>query len=360
MEPRSHYRTAPVFACVLFGVSAVGSAYPIAPRSLWDLAFESERVVVARVEGVSHRVAGDDHFETSVARLRVLETWKGTSMPAVEVTFTEGLICPAPDRYIEGETVLAFLESGQARLSRMADSKSRQELADKWSGRWFTVALSYGTLYPEPEELPVFRQLVAEALKLQSRGPVPDADRKHWLVKAASNPATRWHGLYDLMRNADPIHSYYDHRPAQADLAASLTGEERATLADAFVKAPLLDHTVPMMLRVLANHPDSQVDLVGLAVVDTALAEEEVPFWVHEAMPLVRARFGEVPKPPKRARNKKDCDLGADPLLRSIERTDAETRRAWSQARERLGLPSVALLPHLARRIRGVGATTPP
>lgn len=73
MEPRSHYRTAPVFACVLFGVSAVGSAYPIAPRTLWDLALESERVVVARVEA---SVIESQETTTSKPALPACGCWK--------------------------------------------------------------------------------------------------------------------------------------------------------------------------------------------------------------------------------------------------------------------------------------------
>ena len=216
--------------------------------------------------------------------------------------------------------------------------------------------------YPEPEEVPVFRRLLAEAVELQARKAVPEGDRRRWLVRAAADPATRWDGLYDLSRDSDPTHAFYDSRPAQRGLVGALTADERATLAAAFAKAPLLDRTVPMMLKVLAGHPDRDVDLTALAAVDTALAAERMPFWVHEAMPLVLARFGEVlPRPAKCAKkDKRDCDFLDDPLLRSMERTDAQMRLDWAAARQRLGLPVVDLLPLSPRRIRGVGAATPP
>jgi len=362
MERRGTIRTAAATAAAFFGTAAAGLTYPIAPRTLWDLAAEAERVVLARVAEVSHR-SGEDDFASSVARLHVLETWKGAATPSVAVAFMEGFVCPAPDRYVEGETVLAFLESGETRARAISDDGQRRTLAGRWSGQWFTVGLSYGTLYPDPEAVPTLRQLVAEALQLQSHRSVRDRDRRQWLVRAAAEPATRWHGLYGLSRDTDSMHSFYDRRPPPPDLAASLTLEERSTLASAFCKAPLLDHTVPMMLKILADHPDREVDLVAVAAVESALEEKTLPFWVQEAMPLVLGRFGEVAKGKRRERGEKDggdCDFTDDPLFRSMESNDDEIRRAWGEARARLGLPFVARLPRPARRVRGVGDDTPP
>jgi hypothetical protein len=345
---------------IVLGCSAAGSAYPIAPRTLWDLAQEAELVVLAYVDSVTRGATSVDDFDSSVAHLRVLESWKGGRHAAVDVSFTEGLICPAPARYVEGEIVLAFLESGEARARGIEKKSERRRWAENWAGRWFTVALSYGTLYPEPDEVPVFRRLLTEAVELQARASVPERDRRRWLLRAAVEPATRWHGLYDLSRESDPMHAFYDRRPAQRGLA--LAADERATLAAAFAKAPVADGTVPMMLKVLSGHPDREVDLTGLAAVDTALAADQVPYWVHEAMPLVLARFGEMPPRPAKCakKDKRDCELLDDPLLRAMERTDVQARRDWAEARQRLGLPAVDPLPLSRRRVRGVGAATPP
>jgi hypothetical protein len=343
-----------------------GLTYPIAPRTLWDLAAEAERVVLARVVVVSHGFAllvAFEDMETSVAQLRVLETWKGVTTRTVSVDFTPGFVCPAPDRYLEGETVLAFLESGESRTRGITDAQARKKLAKKWSGRWFTVALSYGTLYPDPEAVPAMRQLVAEALRLQSQGAVSDADRRQWLVRAAAEPATRWHGLYGLSRQSDAMHSFYDRREAPLDLVSSLTSVERWTLARAFCADPLLDQTVPMMLRVLAGHRDRAVDFTALAAIETALGDEPVPFWVHEAVPLVAARFGPG-APAERSTPAKmdgpDGDFTDDPLFRRMDRDDGDLRRLWAEARVRLGLPIAPRLPRSTQRVRAVGGDTPP
>lgn len=342
---------------VVLGTAPMASAYPIAPRTLWDLVGEAERVVLARVDVVTRAAGNDGAFQGSTARLEILETWKGPPGSSVEVSFFGGMICPAPDRYIEGETVLAFLESGEARLAEIKEAKERDTFAERWSGRWFTVALSYGTLYPEPEAVPVFRELVADALELRAHGPVPEAERRRWLVRAAVDPATRWHGLYDLARDADTVHSFYDHRPASPDVG--LASEDLARLAGAFHDDPALDNTVPMMLKVLAGYPSRDVDLAGLAAVETALSEKKVPYWVHQAILLVRARFGDVPQKPKRKKGKGECNFADDPLLRSLDMSDDEVRREWAQTRQRLGLPSVAPLPRRPRPYRGVGGDTP-
>ena len=60
----------------------------------------------------------DAYLDRDVAVLRVLETWKGPLTRQVTVHFSSNLICPAPPRYVEGETVLAFLERGETQVRR--------------------------------------------------------------------------------------------------------------------------------------------------------------------------------------------------------------------------------------------------
>lgn len=105
--------------------------------------------------------------------------------------FPAGLICPAPPVYVKGRDVVAFL--------------------DRYQGKWFTVGLSYGTLYPEDRnQLEDLRVMVRQAVTLQAKGRVPGKDRLDWLVEAAIRPGTRWHGLYELRPGSDELHSYYD------------------------------------------------------------------------------------------------------------------------------------------------------
>ena len=104
-------------------------------------------------------------------------------------------------------------------------------------GRWFTIGLSYGTLYPDAEDVPAFRELVRAAEALQSAGPVTEEARREWLVRAAERRATRWHGLYELAPSTDVLHFFYDssgREPGARPLAAEL-----GRLARGFVKEPV-------------------------------------------------------------------------------------------------------------------------
>ena len=158
-------------------------AYPITPVTLWDLVQEADLVLLADVAEVTEAVetAGTDLRGApsasrmggpgSIAHLRIREAWKGVADGTVEVAFDPNYICPAPPRYVAGKTVVAF-------LTRDGDTLS-------------TLALSYGTHYPSPADIPVYRDRVREARDLQARGNVSDADRLAWLVRAASRRATR-------------------------------------------------------------------------------------------------------------------------------------------------------------------------
>lgn len=323
----------------LLVIAASGAgAYPISPVPLWSLTEGSETIVFAEVVRVVHEKwpepeeegVYDETFDwnRSVASLRILETWKGSADGEIEVRFPGDLTCPAPPRYVEGEDVVAFLS-----------------LTEKG---WTTVALSYGTLYPENrEELANLRRMTGRAVSLQEKGQVSPADRLDWLVEAASLPGTRWHGLYELEPQGDEIHSFYDREDREV---LSLTPAHWQRIARGFVERPAADFTLPMILKLLASHADPQMDETAAAVLEGAVAEKRLPYWFDEALVLVLERFGDrTAKARVDAIRKGCCDLD-----------EKKARALWKAAKSELGIHQGARLEASRRKVRGVGPETPP
>jgi hypothetical protein len=402
--------TAALLALSIVLGTAPARAYPIPPVPLWGLSEQADSIVVARVKKVEeHRATQQemndpqaDPWERDVAVLTIVETWKGNPLRQVRVNFTASMMCPAPPRYIEGSTVLAFLERGEtlvrhvreerARLaaererlkaqavepdptsSRAAgetgeenDAASGEEETDtsqwaeqerRWeerqTGRWLTVGLSYGTLYPEPADLPVYRDLVREAARLQSRGRVPDSARREWYLRAAERRATRWHGLYELAPATDALHSFYD-TSGRTGGDPGLSSRELDRLARGFVREPSFDNTLPMALSLFSGYASREVDRAAVSVIEALLARNTFPWWTREAMAQVLARYAD---PDARARvglDEPDCE---EPL--GCTRIDPPALPGiWREARRQLGIPDVAPARIPTRRVPGVGGETP-
>lgn len=252
-------------------------AYPIPPQPLWRLLERAERVVLAEVEALE-TLEGEEAkvFHGTVARLRVLETWVGEPAAEVSVSFSPTMVCPAPARYVEGRTVLAFL--------------ARRDASEPWS----TVGLSYGTLYLRQDELPVWREAVAEGAALLARGTVSEDERRRWHVLRAARAATRWHGIYPLDQRADRMHALYDDREGGP---VTLTPEEQRVLAEGLVAEPQLDSNLIGMLERLREHRSEAVDAIAASAVMTVLDEDRSPYFLDRLVELSLARWGLKPGP---------------------------------------------------------------
>lgn len=304
-----------ILTCVCLSTTALG--YPIQPQGLWELTQHAELVVIATVEEGPAGTAVPTSFAAaaswtpnsreSVVRLRVRETIKGNPAELVEVRGSVGMLCPAPDIYPLGETVLAFLQGDH--------------------GRWRVDALSYGTLYPDDDELPLFKQRILEAVALQS-GKFTAKQKTDWAVRAATRRATRWHGLRELP-------------PA----STALDDEQRRLLSTGFVAEPSADATTGKLAALLRGHPDPQLDRTLVGAVD-CLLEGRDSLAAFDAMYEVILRAG-----------------GTRRLFVGINTSAWEhdlgvLRRVWANAREVLHLPEGVKVLTKTPRIRGVGEDT--
>jgi hypothetical protein len=218
---------------------------------------------------------GEARDGRTIAKLQVLETWKGQAVSEVTVRYRGTLICPAPPHFEEGQTVLTFLSNEKG-------------------GTWAVVGLSYGTLYPEADELPVLRQATKEILSLP---PGDVAAETELLINLASRRATRWDGLFELVPEGDRLHDFYRREQPRGD-ASKLTGAQLARVAAAFIKEPSVDQSLPMTLLLLAGFPDRDFDRTVVGVIDAMVVLESLPYWFEDALHLAMARLAPGETPP--------------------------------------------------------------
>jgi hypothetical protein len=308
---------------LLLAVSLPAGAYPISPQTLVAQVQRADLIVLAKTVSLSElpRKNSSD-WNRAVAHLEVLETWKGAAPPQLEVPFPASLTCPAPPRYIQGETVLAFLS--------------------KHEGKWITVGLSYGTLYPGPDELPVLREAARSILALRAGDA---AAHRQLLTGLASRRATRWDGLFELVPEGDDLHNYYRREQPQGN-AGQLTQAELAAISSGFISEPSGDQTLTMLLVLLAGYPDTAFDRTVAGVIDSILALEHLPWWFADAYDLALARLA-----PGRAAPKHDS---------FTEPEIGVYRQSWQPIRQGLDLGApvpVIKLPGFGAP--GVGRRTP-
>lgn len=346
-------RVSRIAALALPALLAAGSAgaYPIPPVTLWQLAKDADVVVLAQVIRVDSPERGDgDHFARDTAHLKVHELWKGDAYGSIEVAFGRGVICPAPPRYEPGETVLAFLHRGATALADWgldANSADARRTAARLTGRYVTVGLSYGTLYPRDEELPFLRDLVADALALQSRPTLPEGEGRAWHVRAASRRVTRWQGLYGLMTGPRDALARHDWpRPSSATPSA----DERREVMRGFIEEPSADDTVAMTLKFAGHQPEPEFDRAVLGQIERVLAGDEGAYWLPDAMRAVLERFGS--KDAERDLRFKEPDDYRPPHPKAL-------RAAWRKARVLYEVPEVPPAAAPPSEMSGVGGLTP-
>jgi hypothetical protein len=321
-----------VLAFVALPNSAV--AFPISPQTIWELTQSADRIVLARVDSVGRAAStvkrgnGDEYPER--ARLEVIETWKGQHEPKLEVSFDSSYVCPAPERYLPGKRVVAFLYREKS--------------------QWVTVALSYGTRYPVGEAAEAeYRRSVQLAVKEQQtlsppkQGERPPRASRSWALASIEGRATRWDGLYALSSETDPTHAYYDQSRNQQ---IAISDEILAQVEAAFVRAPSYDSTLPQMLRLLKSRKSVAVTQAASDAIETALSGASTSYCMPEAIDLLAERLeNKKAEPPINLETQAgsldervaaEAKLAArTPLKRSTVEREESDQRVWAALKQR-------------------------
>lgn len=237
-----------ILVCLLTCISLSVWAYPINPRPLRKLIMESEFIIVGEVQKIDTASAYDNkhsifsHF--SVATILVNQVVQGNiQQKTIKVRFYPYMTCPAPARYREGTTVLAFLDE---------------------EGDYFgTHALSYGSKTLEEQDLKIYLQRIIEMQKIQQ---IPDTIQQRqqtvdWLVRCTEHQATRWEGIYELSPESDFM-SYYDYDPSES-FKYSLKPEQKAKLKKIILQDDKITYEdLGMVDLVMLGNEDEMLDLL--------------------------------------------------------------------------------------------------
>lgn len=124
-----------------------GSGWSARSEPLWDRVAASEAIVLARVTRIKPDCSEMPDGTDRVARLEVVEIWKGSPPLRLEVPFNVYLAWPPAPRYRVGELVVAFLRHDQ--------------------GVWTTVGMVDGAVSPPPGQLVDLRARVRRVVLMQ-------------------------------------------------------------------------------------------------------------------------------------------------------------------------------------------------
>jgi len=243
--------------------ATIAHAYPIPPVPLRQLVDDADVIAVVKVQAVVGSVCGrwgcavrTEAVETPASQpapssgaaptdgqgadsagkraatledyvallpVAVLEVTKVLKGPArigklLWVRFEGYLICPAPPRYVPGETVLVFLKQS------------------KRFGGWQTCSLSYGTIVLDDQA--ARDDYVARVCEWLDIAAIQDTDQRRmqtleWLLRCIESPHTRWEGAYDLYRDSDRWERAHGGVARTENLLAHMSPEQKRRLLGA-------------------------------------------------------------------------------------------------------------------------------
>jgi hypothetical protein len=230
-------------AVVLAGVVLAASAsapYPIPPVPLRELIEEADLIAIATVREVRHvgdeeSMDFDELWYSDLAKLEIKAVLAGDLVEEVDVYYCCSLACPAPPRYVPGETSLVFLYENEDRPG------------------WGTCSLSYGQKKVTGSGMR--DAYVARIREMQAIAKVKDPEERHketldWLVECAVHPATRWEGTYELVGHEHTVGFVDRYRPPN-ELARHLTAEHQERLLRAFHETGSYDDSGSLLLVAL-------------------------------------------------------------------------------------------------------------
>jgi len=336
--------------------------------SLWDLIGSADAVVVARVVSLGRGASpqevsaftGVDAHDT--ATLEVIDAWKGTPPPELQVDLFDG----AQRGYVVGEVVLAFLVEGTAMAQRLRIAQAQIEAEEEAEAEAGVDGMTAGEWSEPPSWSPEERARALEKAAADVRHFEEWVDGR-WIENGLSEDARSrtndLESLEDFVRAAARLHATGTdthqeghtgwvvsalERPGMRDALVidmaelstskeSLTDADLQRIARVFADAPSVGYADLPMLKLLASYPDPAVDAAAASVVEAALRMDPIPDWAPPMVSAALARYGDhfVER------------IGRDDRDRQGRLIEESSGRGtlpaiWAAARRDLGIPEVA------------------
>lgn len=230
----------------LIAANSYASPYPISPRPLRKLVMESSVIITGDVVKIytkeSKKKKKNISYESyHYAKIVIRECLQGkVKDDTIEVPFNPNMACPAPPRYYEKTTVLAFL--------------------DVEKGNYSTHALSYGAKTMDNDGINIYKQRILEIQNIQR---INDESLKkvqtiEWLVKCAENPITRYEGIFELSPKSN-LMSFYSQNTITNN-TSSLTAQQKARLKNALLSSNDFDYDNFGLSDLIYNEYKNEID----------------------------------------------------------------------------------------------------
>jgi hypothetical protein len=232
-----------LFLLFIVGIFQSAFAYPISPRPLRKLISESENIVIAYVLKSETMPAAKNHWESTRAVLVVREVLQGKiKEDTIYVYYSPGMICPAPATYMDGTTVIAFLD--------------KQKKGDGYT----THSLSYGSKTLEEKGLLLYKERIKEMQAIQKIRTEEEKTEKtiEWLITCASYSETRWEGIYELSPESDFM-SFYDQDRDTFTRKYALTKNQKERLRKIFFSIDYLDYNDLGLIDLVKKRNDPEL-----------------------------------------------------------------------------------------------------
>jgi hypothetical protein len=211
------------FLIIIFSIcnNIFATTYPITPRPLRKLVFESDAAIVGKVVSVydtkyeGKKKKNINYHSYKVAKILVIEVLQGKiKNDTLEILFDPNMICPSSAMYYEKTSVIAFLDNNK-------------------NGGYSTHALSYGSKTLDSVGITIYKKRINEIQKILK---ITDSISKRaetieWLVKCAENEVTSWEGVFELSDYKEFSNSLNN------DFYRDLSREQKARLKNAFLNS---------------------------------------------------------------------------------------------------------------------------
>ncbi len=199
----------PLLTFFFVALAQLALCWPISPQSLRKLILNSDLIVIAKVhdkmpepkqptasfDSVSKTQTSTYSFNwgDGIADLNIIEILNGKidNNESIKVIYEPNMVCPAPARYDDESTVIAF-------LSKTSNSNIYE-----------TTGLSYGSkIMANDDEIKAYKTAISEFLILNK---IRDKNQRNiaianWLLQCSLNTYTQHEGIMDL--DADVFETY--------------------------------------------------------------------------------------------------------------------------------------------------------
>lgn len=267
-------------------LAATAVAASSGPAIVWTLTADASLIVDAVVV----------HEADGRAVLDVREVWKGEVGPRLAVRTEESVFAPgtrvaaflrARGGSMDAEWTLVNERYGVRILETDADARAYAEVtrrADRLHARLDGPSFKTLSVLAAPASV---RQ---RDFDRQGRDRESASKAAFWM-HAASYPATRWDGLYEVL----PMLGWAS--PTALRSATRLRGAAADALVAGFIEQPPVYWGLPLMLALLEGHGGRELTRAAMHAFETSL-HEELLFEPETSLQLLRERLG-IPAPPE-------------------------------------------------------------